>query len=380
MKKTVLVVLFLFALQAILLPACADSAWTCPQCGQVNYGNFCSNCGAAKSSSASGSGGYIPVAPGYINANTYIRNIYDESLWLPDHAADLNDTTCWQFSIADNTLGSVCLDILFVQPSTVDEIWFKNGFWRNASGDDPYSINCRIKGVRVEFYNDYGNLLGTFRLTLQDDFSRRDWQRFSVTRLYSVMRMRIVPESIYTGSRFPKDVCLNEVMAVERTGSVQPAPAPSQDSGSGIPAGLKMRLSTRSGPSPLYDEPGSFFFSNWQTTTVRVLGKAWDNTNGIWWVLVDFENKGTKYRAWTGLKRVDVNIDRVPEIYASGSGTVYPTEAYYGPGGSYARCAGISQAQQVTLYGRENGYVEVEFYDSYAGLNRRCWVPASAVR
>ena len=35
----------------MLLPLCAqaDSAWTCPNCGQAdNTGNFCSNCGARK--------------------------------------------------------------------------------------------------------------------------------------------------------------------------------------------------------------------------------------------------------------------------------------------------------------------------------------------
>ena len=135
-----------------------------------------------------------------------------------------------------------------------------------------------------------------------------------------------------------------------------------------------MKLATRSGPGTQYDEPGTFFGKNWQTQNVKVLGKAWDGS--IWWVLVDFSNGGkASYRVWTGLKRVDVDINKVKEYYPKGQGTVNSTsETYRGPGGKYARAnVSINGWKDVEAYGRENGYVEVEFQQGSKWY--RLWVP-----
>ncbi|MBP5231335.1 MAG: hypothetical protein ILO68_06350, partial [Clostridia bacterium] len=140
---------------------------------------------------------------------------------------------------------------------------------------------------------------------------------------------------------------------------------------------LKMRISSRSGPGVKYDEPGSFFNSNWETATVNVLGKAWDGE--IWWVLVDFDYGGAKYRVWTGLKRLYVDIDTVPEIKATGQGYVDPTDSWRGPGGNYAKGVYIPQTYNVSVFGYENGYVEVEYYRPDNNTYYRCWVPQSAV-
>lgn len=138
---------------------------------------------------------------------------------------------------------------------------------------------------------------------------------------------------------------------------------------------LKMRLSTRSGPGTEYDEPGTFFSNSWQNELVRVMGKHWDGN--IWWVLVDFSDNNSSYRVWTGLKRVDVNIDDIPEVYSIGQGTVNSTASKRGPGRNYANGPQINHWQDVVAYGWENGYVEVEYYDQ--GKVYRVWVPESAV-
>ena len=138
-------------------------------------------------------------------------------------------------------------------------------------------------------------------------------------------------------------------------------------------ARLLMRLSTRSGPSTRYDEPGSFFNDNWQNVTVQVLGKAWGN--GIWWVLVDFDYGYARFRVWTGLKRVDIDIDSVPEITAIGQGIIEPTETRRGPGVNYAKGPDVTVRKNVTVFGWENGYAEVEYYDPYTEMYYRFWVP-----
>ena len=140
-------------------------------------------------------------------------------------------------------------------------------------------------------------------------------------------------------------------------------------------ATLTMRLSTRSGPGTEFDEPGTFFSNNWERQTVTVMGKHWDGN--IWWVLVDFVNGNNAYRVWTGLKRVNVDLDEVPEIRSIGQGTVNPTETRRGPGRSYAQGPQINHWQDVVAYGWENGYVEVEYWDN--NIVYRVWVPESTV-
>ena len=146
---------------------------------------------------------------------------------------------------------------------------------------------------------------------------------------------------------------------------------------SGVWANLLMRLSTRSGPSTSYDEPGTFFQNTWRTETVRVLGKEWDGN--IWWVMVEFQNGRDAYRAWTGLKRVNVNLDDVPEVYSIGQGTVEATETRRGPGANYAKGPTITGWKDVVAYAWENGYVEVEYFNESYDTIYRCWVPENKV-
>jgi hypothetical protein len=143
-----------------------------------------------------------------------------------------------------------------------------------------------------------------------------------------------------------------------------------------------MKLATRSGPGTQYAEPGTFFGSNWQSQTVKVLKKSYDGS--VWWVQVDFRN-GSKnsYRVWTGVKRVDVDLNRVKEDPRICDCDIYPTsDTWFGPGGNYARAnISINRSACGTIRGKENGYVDVEYWyedDGYDG-SHRVWLPESAV-
>ena len=371
--------------------------WTCPDCGQAgNTGNFCSNCGKAKpenNSSAApvvnerleqiaGESDRVRIRLQSVDASSYIANKKDPSKWLPSNAADGDESTCWQFSAKKGLKGKSWISLNIGSSQTVNEIWFKNGFWAyNDKGKDQYSINARPKGVRVEFmYEGASSWQEPVELTLKDE-AFTDWQRFSLGAHPGVQAVRVAVLSTYPGSHFKNDVCLSEVMLVQHAPAASAAPPQaarqatvyeSRPEVSG--AGLLMKLATRSGPGTEYDEPGTFFGNSWAQTTVRVLGKSWDGS--IWWVLVDFSNgnKGN-YRVWTGLKRVDVDIDRVKEIYGIGQGTVSATsETFRGPGGRYARAnVTISDWRDVVAFGRENGFVEVEFQQGARWY--RLWVP-----
>ncbi|MDI9519743.1 MAG: zinc ribbon domain-containing protein [Bacillota bacterium] len=155
---------------------------------------------------------------------------------------------------------------------------------------------------------------------------------------------------------------------------------------SGIPASLLMRLSTRTGPGTQYDEPGTYFQNDWRTTQVEVMSAAWDNRNDIWWVQVDFTTaRGAKFRAYTGLKRVDVDINTVYHEQPLGTAKMTSAaKAYWGPGRDYVESKfNVPNHTKVTVFGAENGFVQVEFFDARMAKSevsrRRAWVTERAV-
>lgn len=148
----------------------------------------------------------------------------------------------------------------------------------------------------------------------------------------------------------------------------------------GVPGVLTMRLSTRTGPSTNYTEPGSFHSKGYELT---VISQAYDDRNGIWWVQVEFEYKSEKMRAYTGLKRVDCDLEHVPVEEVLGNVTVTETVAnpWYGPGYNYRKHTNsISAGTSCLVYGREDGWVLVEYWNAARSLYRRVWLPESKVR
>ncbi len=370
-------------------------SWTCASCGKTdNTGNYCSNCGAARSVQGTvnpcleqipGEANRVKVLIADVSASSYLQKASDPLIWQPANAADGDESTCWQFSSkAKGTLGNTWLALDIGSAQTVDALWFKNGFWAySTSGSDQYVINARPKGIRAEFlYNGSASYADPVELTLQDDKARTGWQRFDVGHHENVIGVRLWVLSSYKGSKYENDVCLSEVMLVQNAPAataLQPqatnVPTVYGSSSNAASAKLKMRLSTRSGPGTQYSETGSYFNDNWQTVTVQVLAKEWDSYNDIWWVLVDFTAEGARHRVWTGQKRVDVNVDSLREYYSSGQGTVSATDTRQGPGSNYAKGPRITHWEDVVAYGRENGYVEVEYYSDDYNTVYRAWVP-----
>ena len=380
-----------------------DESWTCASCGQAgNTTNFCPNCGAPRL--GAGDSGfidpYLEKIPGEtewvkvriqsVTASRYIEAGADGLKWAPEKAADGDESTCWQFSSAGkSTLTKSWLDLTLPVPRTVDGVWFKNGFWAySTQGRDQYSINARPRDIALEFrYAGREDFIDRVNATLADDPARTGWQKIPTGRHDDVTGVRIWVYTYFPGTEFPNDVCLSEVMPVQYGNPAYAADAsatvpPTEYESRPMPtqAYLKDRISSRSGPSTAYEEPGTFFSGKWQGQTVTVVGKAY--TSGVWWVEVDFDYGNARYRVWTGLKRVDVDLDLVPDKQKPiGKASVAPTDAWYGPGGNYAKSkvAILFPEDEIDLYGRENGYVQVDFYDVNREFQRRVWVPQSAL-
>ena len=387
--------------------------WTCPSCGQKgNTGNFCSNCATPRPGGGSSDPAPVqqtqqPVAdpsleqiPGETDrvmvvadrteASSFIANKQDPNRWSPSNATDGDESTCWQFSAKKGLKGKSWLQIGFYSGQTVDEVWFKNGFWAvNDKGKDQYPINARLKGIRIEFcYGGDAKFRDAVEATLRDE-SRTGWQKVSVGHRENVSQVRISVISVYKGSAFPNDVCLSEVMAVRSAPASSAMPAKEQKAATVYESrpdvtGCRLwdRLATRSGPGTQYFEPGTFFQNNYGEQTVLVLKKKHDGN--IWWVQVDFRNGSKyKYRVWTGVQRVDVDLNKVKEEKRICDCDIYPTsDTWYGPGGNYKKVGiSINRPAVGTIYQMENGYVDVEYWyedDGYDGVHR-LWVPESAV-
>ena len=389
-----------------------DEKWECDQCGETgNTGNFCSNCGAVRpavdvppAEEAPAGGGQevneqLEQIPGEtdrvmvclqgVNATSYIENKEEPTRWIPENAADGRESTCWQFSAKKGLKGKSWISLNLWPEQTVDEIWFKNGFWAyNSKGKDQYTINSRPKEIRVSFlYGGEDDYRDETKLTLKDEFGN-GWQQFALGRHENVRSVKVAVVSIYKGSKYKNDVCLSEAMLVQNAPAASAKPAREEQEArvyqsrpdvTGV--GLLMKLATRTGPGTEYEEPGTFFSKNWKDQTVLVTGKAWDGS--MWWAQVDFRNgsKG-RYRAWTGLKRLDITDAEwalVREVKKQGRLHVDATVAYCGPGSGYAKLGDVLFFEdEIDWYSRENGFVEIDYYDVNREIQRRVWVPESA--
>ena len=147
-----------------------------------------------------------------------------------------------------------------------------------------------------------------------------------------------------------------------------------------VKAKANRRLATRTGPGTVYDEPGSF---NKAGTKYKVLSKAYDYDNGIWWVQVEIKVTGGVIWAYTGVKRFDdLDLKQIPEEKVIGKCRISSSiTGYYAPpdaGGTPIKRkvpGGVSCSIYGYAYGEGSDYIQVEFYDSGLGQYRRAWVP-----
>lgn len=155
----------------------------------------------------------------------------------------------------------------------------------------------------------------------------------------------------------------------------------------GLVARLESRIATRSGPSNRYDEPGSFFSKG---DEVKVLSKAWDPNNELWWFQVEFKYKDYWYRAYTPAYNVDMDPDLIPtepteeELLPEDiRRSVADHAVYFGPGEEYMdfKLSILYAGSKCDIYAidEERGWVQIEYYDYVTEAKRRGWVPLNVL-
>lgn len=143
----------------------------------------------------------------------------------------------------------------------------------------------------------------------------------------------------------------------------------------GIAATLIMKMATRLGPSTAYSE---ILGTLPQDTKIVVIEQT---MGSVPWALVDYEYQGARYRAYTGMKRIQTyySVPWAGTDYGNGW-TQEKTEAYYGPGYAYARHPEDVEAYtQLRVFGLECGFLICDFQRgdlwirAYIPLDDRVW-------
>ena len=142
------------------------------------------------------------------------------------------------------------------------------------------------------------------------------------------------------------------------------------------------RLATRTGPGTKYDEPGSFGKAG---DMCRILSKAYDETNEIWWVQTEIRGSGGILWAYTGIKRFDgLKLENIPEEKIIGRcRTASAVTGYYAPPSAGGKAIGreVPEGAECAIYGYVEGaagdYIQVEFYDTGLKQYRRARIPES---
>lgn len=145
----------------------------------------------------------------------------------------------------------------------------------------------------------------------------------------------------------------------------------------GTVATLLKRIATRTGPSNYFDEPGSFFSAGDQ---VKVITRAWDDENEVWWFQVEFYDEFDRYwyRAYTTCVRIDLDPELVPMETDKPFETLVrvDTPVYYGPGTEFRlfKHSVAYAGYAAKVYNIEGEWAQIEYYDYATEQLRRGWV------
>ncbi|MCR4887378.1 MAG: hypothetical protein K5919_10735 [Clostridiales bacterium] len=163
-----------------------------------------------------GKPGYMQVPVARVDATSYIVG-QDPDAYAPFRMTDGDETTAFQFSTRTTPLGKEYLYFDFDSPVALDEMWMKNGFWRYTDGKDQYTRNCRVKNMTIALrYADGGDYWDLKTASLKDDGRQKEWKVIDLLGKNQVIGVRIRIDAVYSGTKFPNDVCISEIMFVQK--------------------------------------------------------------------------------------------------------------------------------------------------------------------
>ncbi|MBE5805037.1 MAG: hypothetical protein E7316_11075 [Clostridiales bacterium] len=295
----------------------------------------------------------------------------------PELLLDDESSTFW--SRPAGSAGTSADITLYTGQTTLSAIWLRNG---NQTSEWDYNAYARPGIIKVEVTYLTHDVLyaNSYRYAMTDLYQpnvySQSWQGgYQCLQLpqpiTGVQSVSLTVESIVEGVHWDR-VCISDVL-LAGTGTQSGSSGVIQETTfMPIETTLLMRLATRSGPSTRYEELGSYFKEGYDVT---VLSLCYDD-GGVPWVQVEFTYLNRLRRAYTGLKRVDVDEALLPrEEWLADATLARKVTPRYGPGTDYAaRNLELSAGLSGSVYAYENGWAQFEYYDTAKALYRRVWV------
>ena len=318
------------------------------------------------------------------------------------NAQALADAQPWSFFACTVTEGAdtdsgIGADFsLLLNGETVDGLWIMNGVCINEAS---YAFYGRPRMLSLTLHHQGGQ--SRYRFLMEDAFqpSRLDaawqngYQRLELPQaLPGVTQIDGWIEDWYSGSGVQDTICISDIMV---TGNGNPSysippvtpslpvatPLPSYPvlPQSGEAFTLSQKMATRSGPGTGFEEFGSFLQPG---DSVILYSRYYNANDEIWWVQAEFTYRGVTRRVYTGAKRIREDISALPVEEALGSAVMIADAApCFGPHSRYGMMEGkVYAGQKGTLWARENGYAQFEYFDQGLRKRRRVWIPEQSVR
>lgn len=278
----------------------------------------------------------VPVSS--VTATSWIVGS-DPNAYIPAQMIDGDETTAFQFSTRTTPLGQEYVYFTLAKPSEVSALWIKNGFLKTTNGLDQYTRNSRVKTMTVSFlYSGASVYTDAQTVSLPDVATPSSWTVISLGSHSGVTSILFRIDAIYQGSRYPNDVCISEVRFASAD---EPAPVAEL-------YGLAIdRLATRRGPGTNYEGGGTYSVKG---QYIKVLSRAWDSRNSIWWVKCEIPYRNEIRVLWTGYKRFDSSTLPLESIPLESANNTYQTPTPTAAAGWGSAYRSLITSRQYTAY------------------------------
>ena len=156
----------------------------------------------------------MKVRVAQIDSNSWITN-QEGYQFVPANMLDEDESTSFQFSTNAKKLGKEYLYFAFQEPVTIDELWMKNGVWTSP---DAYTRNSRVKSLSIDYiYAGGSDYIDRNTIKLPDEKYPSNWMVLQLGAKNNVIGVRIRIDDQYTGTVYKTDVCISELMFVQKT-------------------------------------------------------------------------------------------------------------------------------------------------------------------
>ena len=136
---------------------------------------------------------------------------------------------------------------------------------------------------------------------------------------------------------------------------------------------IKEDAEISTGPGRGYWEPGAYLYAG---TNVTAISRTWDDYNGVWQILVEFQWDYDLCRAYVVGRRMYTTVSSVPiEQPLRSCRLIMDADAFAGPGLNYMLWNDtVWSGTSATLLAVEDEWAFIECWNSYRQANWRVWV------